>query len=63
MTKMYIYNVDTNVVVATVTADSIMDCEQKMNDANLDWEQYAATGSPSFGCVDGLIMGDNIDTY
>ncbi len=46
----YIYNQDTMQLVATIDTDKFDDIQ-----FDYDWDVYAATQSPAFGCVDGVI--------
>lgn len=55
--KLYIYDTATRQVVAIVEGETNAECESAL----LDWDMdaYAATYSPAFGTVDGLIEGES----
>ena len=57
--KMYVYETESNRVVAVVTGETKEECERKAIDANYDDDQFCWTYFPDFEFNDGLI--DNPD--
>ena len=56
--KLYIYDTNTMVTVATITRDSNAECEAVAAE-NFDLgADYGCTYSPAFGAADGLIDTD-----
>lgn len=52
MKTLYIYNLETNLVVATATGKTNEECESKAYAYEND---YGMTYTPAFGCTDGLV--------
>jgi hypothetical protein len=58
--KLYIYDAETMEVVAVFEGNSNQECEEKAG-GYLQNEDYAATYTPAFGAVDGLIENDEAE--
>jgi hypothetical protein len=56
---LYIYNPDTRETVAAIHGDTEAACERVVKAFFSDPEYYAATYTPGFGSIDGLILTDN----
>jgi len=61
MNQLYIYSIETNEHVATITGNSNDDCEIAATEL-YGSNDYAWTYSPAFGCAGGLEYNDNADT-
>jgi|688.fasta_scaffold01948_18 hypothetical protein len=61
MSTLYIYSIETNEHVATITGSSNDDCEIVANE-RYGSNDYAWTYSPAFGSADGLrYIGDAVE--
>ena len=63
MTTLYIYNVDTRHIVATIIAGNNLECENKAADLDYDLDRYGWTYSPAFGATDGLIDSVDVEIF
>ena len=52
--KLYVYDVETNEVIAIANGNSNQECEQKAS-LYLGVDEYAGTYTPAFGIAGGLI--------
>lgn len=60
MSQLYIYNIETNEHVATITGSNNANCEAVANE-QYGSNDYAWTYSPAFGVADGLEYNDNAE--
>lgn len=58
MKTLYIYNLETNLVVAKATGETNEECESK---AFAYANDYGASYTPAFGTIDGLIDNDEAE--
>ncbi|MCP4339850.1 MAG: hypothetical protein GY799_13405 [Desulfobulbaceae bacterium] len=58
--KLYIYDAETNEVVATATGETNEDCENKAFNY-LGVDEYAGTYTPAFGTANGLIENEEAE--
>ena len=56
----YVYNTDTNVVVAEIRGNDNQSIEAKYNEC-FDADEYGLTYSPAFGADDGLVTDGDFD--
>jgi len=60
MNTLYIYSIETNEHVATITGSSTDDCEFVAKE-RYGWNEYSWTYSPAFGFDGGLEYNDNAE--
>ena len=59
--KLYIYDAADMQHIATITGDTNAACERAAADAYGLSDKYAATYTPAFGAVDGLVENDDAE--
>jgi len=59
--KLYIYDTADMQHIATITGDTNAACERAAADACDLNDEYAATYTPAFGAVDGLVENDDAE--
>ena len=60
MTTLYIYETESNTLVARINGTDNSACEEVANFHFGDTDSYGRTYSPAFGASDGIIPGESV---